>query len=103
MENKDIAVFVRKIEQVDRHTLGIEWTDDHVSRWKLAHLRRNCPCATCRDEHSGKRLLDPKTIPDDLSAVRVQSVGLYALTIEFSDGHSTGIYPFTLLRELEEN
>lgn len=102
MEHKDTPLLVRKIEQVDRHTLGIEWTDGHVSRWNLAHLRRNCPCASCRDEHTHERILDPSTVPDDLMAVRVQSIGLYALAIEFADGHSSGIYPFTLLRELEQ-
>ena len=102
MAHDDTPILVRKIEQVDRHTLGIEWTDGKIDRWNLAHLRRECPCATCRDEHTHERILDPATVPDDLTAVRVQSVGLYALTIEFSDGHSTGIYPFTLLRDLAE-
>ncbi len=102
MERNEAPLFVRKIEQVDRYTLGIEWTDGHQSRWRLAHLRRHCPCASCRDEHTHTRILDPATIPEDLVARRVQSVGLYALSIEFADGHNTGIYPFTLLRELQQ-
>ena len=31
---------------------------------------------------------------------RIESVGRYALQIDWSDGHSTGIYPFARLREL---
>jgi len=39
----------------------------------------------------------------ELQPVRVQGmkpVGNYAYSIEFSDGHDTGIYTFELLREL---
>lgn len=94
------ALLVRKIEQLGPHTLGITWTDGHESRWRLADLRRACPCASCVDEWTGKPLLDPASVPDDLSATRVESVGRYALTIAFSDGHSTGIYTFPRLRAL---
>lgn len=96
-------LLVRKIEQIDQHTLGIEWTDGHKSRWRLSRLRRACPCATCRDEWTGKPLLDPSRVDENITARRVESVGRYALTIHFSDGHSTGIYSFPMLRELDEN
>ncbi|MCK5800293.1 MAG: DUF971 domain-containing protein [Deltaproteobacteria bacterium] len=94
---------VKKIEQVDRTTLGIEWNDGVVSRWKLAHLRRNCPCATCVDEWTRKQILDPKTVDDDLVATRVESVGRYAVRIRFSDGHDTGLFTYQMLRELDQN
>lgn len=93
-------LLVRTIEQLDEHTLGIEWTDGHRSRWRLSHLRRNCPCAECRDEWTGKRLLDAKAVDDNLKATIVQSLGRYAISINFTDGHTTGIYAFTLLRDL---
>jgi DUF971 family protein len=32
--------------------------------------------------------------------VRIQAVGRYAIQIEWSDGHGSGIYPFKRLREL---
>ena len=34
----------------------------------------------------------------DLKATRAELVGNYALTLLFSDGHSTGIYSFEYLR-----
>lgn len=95
-----MPLLVRSIEQLGPTTLGITWTDGHTSRWELAHLRRHCQCASCVDEWTRERLLDPKTVSEDLRAVQIQSVGRYALTITFADGHSTGIYPFTRLREL---
>lgn len=94
------SLFVKKIEQLDRHTLGIEWTDGHVSQWRLSHLRRNCPCAGCIDEWTNKPILKTGDVDNNISADRVDSVGRYALTIKFGDGHSTGIYSYGLLREL---
>jgi len=96
----DRPLLVRKIEQLDKRTLGIEWTDGHKSRWTLAHLRRHCPCASCLDEWTGKPLLKPESIDENISATSIDSVGRYALAIRFSDGHTTGIYSFPMLREL---
>jgi gamma-butyrobetaine dioxygenase len=47
-------------------------------------LRDNCPCPECRHE-SGQRLLDTRSLPDDLAVVRVVQNGAVAVT--FSDGH----------------
>ena len=37
-----------------------------------------------------------------LRVAGMQPVGSYAYTIAFSDGHDTGIFEFSLLRELGE-
>lgn len=93
---------VRKIYQVDRYTLGIDWTDGRKSQWRLSHLRRNCPCAMCVDEWTRERTLDPQSVDDDLLASGVESVGRYGLRVAFADGHTTGIYSYALLRELDQ-
>jgi len=95
-----MSVGVKSIYQVDRYTLGIDWTDGIQHRWRLAHLRRHCPCAACVDEWTRKRTLDPESVQEDLIAQSVESVGRYALRIHFADGHDTGIYSYQLLREL---
>lgn len=100
MTTKAPPLLVRKVEQLDRHTLGIEWIDGHKSRWRLSHLRQNCPCASCINEWTGEPILEPGSVDEDLIARRVESVGRYALMIEFADGHSTGIYSFPTLRKL---
>jgi DUF971 family protein len=51
---------------------------------------------------TGQRMLDPGSVPDDLTIESIQIVGRYALTFRWSDGHQTGIYSFRLLRELCE-
>jgi gamma-butyrobetaine hydroxylase len=46
-------------------------------------LRDNCPCPACRHP-SGQRLLDTRTLPDDLSVVAVDGSA-----VTFSDGHES--------------
>lgn len=96
----DRTLLVREIDQIDKHTLGIKWVDGHESRWRLSHLRRRCPCASCIDEWTNEPILKPGDVDENILATRVESVGRYALVINFTDGHTTGIYSFGLLREL---
>ena len=39
----------------------------------------------------------------DVIITAIEAVGSYAIQLTFSDGHRTGIYSFTYLRELGEN
>jgi len=80
----------------------IEWQDGHLSVHSPYTLRKNCACATCVDENTGKQLLDPKRIPLDIGINSYQPVGRYALAFGFSDHHNTGIYRYELLRDLCE-
>ena len=79
--------------------MRITWTDGHVSTYSFRALRLNCPCAHCKNELTGEDLIDPATIPEDLKGLDAALVGNYALRFTFSDGHSTGIYPFETLRK----
>ncbi|MYA59097.1 MAG: DUF971 domain-containing protein [Chloroflexi bacterium] len=82
--------------------LGIDWADGSASVIPLREIRLACGCAVCRDELTGAPLLDPATIPADIRAYRIAPVGNYALTFDWSDSHSTGIFPWEMLRELAE-
>ena len=96
----DQIVFIQRIEQMDHHTFFIEWTDGRAQSFRLNHLQKQCPCANCVDETTGRRIALAESIKEDVSATRVQNVGRYAIRIDFTSGCSLGIYPFTLLREL---
>ena len=65
-------------------------------------LRLACPCAMCIEEMSGRPLLDPASVPADVRPLSIHLVGNYALRINWSDGHSTGIFPWQRLRDLSE-
>lgn len=89
-----------QIRQAGPRTLAITWSDGHESRYDVRALRLACGCARCVDEWSGEERLDPTSVPEDVHPLRIETVGRYAIQIDWSDGHTTGIYPFRRLREL---
>jgi ATP-binding protein involved in chromosome partitioning len=84
----------------DPRTLSILWEDGHRDDFDVRDLRLACPCALCISEMTGEKLLDPKTIKSDVSPRQIMSVGNYAIKLDWSDGHDTGIYSFSPLRAL---
>ena len=93
------AIAPKVIRRRDPARIAIEWADGHETVYSAAELRRLCPCAHCVSELTGARLLDPSSVADDLRQLEVRMVGNYAITVRFSDGHQTGIYPYPYLRE----
>ncbi len=94
---------IKEIWQIDDRTLGITWTDHSSQTFDVVMLRRKCPCAKCIDEHTGEKILKDEDISDELRPVKIDSVGRYALSIEFDDGHNTGIYTFEMLKKIGTN
>jgi ATP-binding protein involved in chromosome partitioning len=74
------------------------WDEGVEDVWGARELRIKCTCAHCQSEATGERLLDPASVPEDLTVANMHLVGNYGVGIHFSDGHSTGIFRF---RELE--
>jgi ATP-binding protein involved in chromosome partitioning len=95
-----LATTPTKIEQRGPRVLGIAWADGAESALDVRDLRLACGCAQCVDEWSGAGRLDANAVPADVHPVRIAGVGRYAIQIEWSDGHGSGIYPFRRLREL---
>ena len=89
-----------EIGRANQHDLKIIWQDGHQSIYPARELRLKCPCAQCVDELTGIVRLITSTIPDEVHPLKVELVGRYAITIQWSDGHSTGIYAFERLRKL---
>jgi DUF971 family protein len=79
---------------------SITWDDGLRTESSYHETRAQCPCAACVEEWTGKRVVDPSQIPEDIAPVEVSPVGNYALSIVWSDGHSTGIYSWQTLRAI---
>ncbi|MFW5940390.1 MAG: gamma-butyrobetaine hydroxylase-like domain-containing protein [Chloroflexota bacterium] len=82
----------------------ITWSDGHESRYSFDGLRAVCPCVECKGGHAHMGgPPDPRAVRDapktDLELERVEQVGGYALQFFWSDGHSTGIYTWQMLRD----
>lgn len=80
--------------------LTVAWNDGLRSEFEARNLRIHCPCASCVNEWTGERTLDPDRISQKVHPVRLFSVGRYAMGIEWSDGHSSGIFAYDYLRRL---
>ncbi|MGM0443358.1 MAG: P-loop NTPase [Fibrobacterota bacterium] len=65
-------------------------------------LRASCQCASCVDEFTGKQLLDKDSIPADIHPEKILPIGNYAVRIEWSDHHSSGIFSYKMIRSLQE-
>lgn len=95
----------KKLELAAPDRLRITWSDGAVRDYTIRSLRDACPCATCRERRSAPPasnlfpiLTDAETRP--LSITSMKPVGNYAYSIDFSDGHNTGIYTIESLRDL---
>lgn len=86
------------VQQESDRELKVIWNDGVEQILDTVHLRRECPCASCIDEFTGVRKLDPNSISESIRPTNVRSIGQYAVNITFSDGHKTGFYSFKKLR-----
>lgn len=93
---------IRHIKQKDNYTFTIEWSDNLIADYRLSDLQKHCPCAKCNDEVTGRSLINEKSINFDVKAVKIVSVGSYALRVQFTSGCSSGIYDFDLLYKIAQ-
>jgi len=80
-------------EQIELRQTGevvVTWHDAKTSSYNPYTLRINCPCASCVDENSGRRTLDPKRVPLDIKVASFDMIGRYAVALHFSDGTQPG-------------
>jgi DUF971 family protein len=86
--------------------VSIEWSDGHRSVCSNRRLRESCPCAMCAGEPPaiGVSRVIPlvPAAPEDVAAKGYSMVGRYAIAFAWSDGHTTGIYPYGYLLEMCE-
>lgn len=81
----------------------VKWRDGAEQVIPAHTLRSECPCASCVDEFSGEKLLQPEQISTDIVVASTANIGRYAVRFDFSDGHNTGIYEFARLRAIADN
>lgn len=95
--------------------LTIVWSDGVRSYYPIAHLRRLSPSADARELRKQMQSNPLTVLPSGkgkggggsgggpLVATDAELVGNYAIKIEFSDGHRTGIYTWGYLRQIDPN
>jgi DUF971 family protein len=85
--------------------LTVRWEDGKTTVFAPVWLRARCPCAGCVEEWTGKRTVGEAQVDQTVKAKGMSAIGNYAVQLEWSDGHQTGIYSWDYLlklrRELE--
>ncbi|MBI4573188.1 MAG: DUF971 domain-containing protein [candidate division NC10 bacterium] len=92
----------------EKREMHVRWQDGHESVYGFDLLRQECPCALCNDQR-GKQataggpglvvVSGPILKAGDVQVTEARPVGRYAINFVWSDGHDTGIYSYTFLRE----
>jgi DUF971 family protein len=102
LESTPLRLNLKKDEKLE-----IEWQDGLRSIYPIALLRQMCPCALCRQQREEQRtrkktslMVLSGTHAGPLVVVDAELVGGYALRLEWSDDHGSGIYSFQYLREI---
>jgi len=85
------------IKRLGKESVEITWSDAHRSVYPNRYLRDHCPCAACRERP--KHAL-PVLGSGEIYPVQMGVVGRYAVSIQWSEGHNTGIYSYETLRQL---
>lgn len=90
--------------------LTVQWADGTGSYYSIAYLRRMSPSADMRELRRAMAHNPLTVLPNltgggstggSLVAESAEMVGNYAIRIAFSDGHSSGIYSWDYLREID--
>lgn len=81
--------------------LVVTWGDGKTTALPYRSVRLACACAACVDEMTGRPILDPRSVPEDVGVRNAEEVGHYGVRFEWTDGHSTGIYTWERLRRME--
>ena len=103
---KELPKFVQlrlehKLVTVQPRQKLLRFANGHTTRYDFTALRWLCPCAHCRGEAGQPGWLDtnPTLTDEQTRMVDIHLVGNYAVAPEWADGHHTGYYTFTLMRD----
>lgn len=86
--------------KADKRTLVVGFDDGEAFEIPAELLRVRSPSAEVQGHSPAERKLVPGMA--DITITRVEPVGSYAVRLVFADGHSTGIYTWSYLREAGE-
>ncbi len=91
-----------RIESYSPTEMLLTWTNGDEFAVPYIELRYYCPCAGCIDENSGRRTVVKEELNPEVRPTGVQLIGRYAVQIDWSDRHNTGMYHFERLHEISE-
>ena len=87
--------------EVDRTAqVTVGFGDGVTARYGLAELRLACPCAECNGKRQRGESVQPAVEGGSpVTITDAELSGAFGLSLDWSDGHRTGIYSWTMLRD----
>jgi len=82
------------------HVLEVAFDSGEVFRLPAEYLRVNSPSAEVQGHGPSQKVLVAGK--RDVNIAAIEPVGHYAVLLRFDDGHDTGIFSWTYLREMGE-
>ena len=93
------TIYLTEIRRFDeKRALRLTWSDGHRADLDYDYVRGYCPCAGCQGHGSMAVEFQPPPVP--VTPEEISPVGNYAVSIQWSDQHATGIYRFDFLRDI---
>ena len=83
------------------NVLVVGFDDGSEFSYTFEYLRVHSPSAEVVGHGPGQETL--QTGKENVAITRIDPVGHYAMRLVFDDGHDTGLYSWTYLRELGQN
>ncbi len=81
--------------------LVVSFEDDETFEYTFEYLRVHSPSAEVKGHGPGQETL--QTGKENVAITAIEPIGHYAVRLVFDDGHNTGLYSWTYLRELGVN
>ncbi|MBF0489839.1 MAG: P-loop NTPase [Candidatus Omnitrophica bacterium] len=84
----------------DEKSIVLSYKDGRKIVLDNRQVRLACQCAVCVNEMTGQKVLNPAKVRLDIAPKEITPLGNYAVGINWNDGHSSGIFPYSLLEHL---
>ncbi len=81
--------------------LVVSFEDDTTFEYTFEYLRVHSPSAEVKGHGPGQETL--QTGQENVAITAIEPIGHYAVRLVFDDGHNTGLYSWTYLRELGDD
>lgn len=87
------------IDIVRGRSVTVTFADGVTAEYPVDALRAACPCASCRGWRERGEVAWPRPgVPGVIAIGHAELTGAWGLSIDWTDGHSTGIYAWSVLR-----
>ena len=100
-DDDDVDAYDVDAIEVDRTShVTVRFADGVTGRFEVAELRLACPCADCVGRRQRHEPVQASVEGGGtISITNAELAGAFGINLDWSDGHRTGIYAWSLFRD----